>query len=630
MSETQKVIARSFARLSSGQRYAQPSDNSAAYFTSQRLQTINRGLVQANQNISMAQSLLQTTQSALQSQSEILQKMRELSVRGSSDLLSVEDRKALQLEMQSLLGEFNRITQSTEFNGQNVLASDQTFNFMSSSTSQTTEIQWQGTQSSETLKKEVASGSFSSTTYSIGVGGSNLRTADFNNDGIEDVAMSTSTGIRVQLGKGDGTFSSTKTLSGVNGAQFEVADLNGDNVMDLVSSVSGQAYGTVYLGAGDGTFTAGSTMSLINAIFRRFKFADLNGDGHLDLYGTYRTGTSGGFLSYLNDGQGNFSLQGTRTVFTPGGFSSALPSDLNHGDFNGDGIVDVVVGYTAGIDGTATYTLLGNGDGSFSSPSLLTSAGDESPTNILVDDLNGDSLDDIIMGVSSQFSFPSTSRILIFLSAGGGTFSQHQLNSLEENSGLANLQLVDTTGDGTNELVYSSGGQLLAARLNSNGTFDFNNATVLLHSINTNHPHVFLRLNDDSAYDIASVNSTAQSLTAHLSNTKLVSDMQALNLGSTALAQTAIEILDRAIQEISSRQTSISIAETGLEFRVTQNLKYFESIESARSAIQDADFAEESSNLVAAQILQQAQIAALAQANTSQQVTLQLLSSIKI
>jgi flagellin len=58
---------------------------------------------------------------ALQTTTDILQRVRTLAVEGASDITSTDDRKNLQDEVQQLLLEVNRISQNTNFNGQNLL-----------------------------------------------------------------------------------------------------------------------------------------------------------------------------------------------------------------------------------------------------------------------------------------------------------------------------------------------------------------------------------------------------------------------------------------------------------------------------------------------------------------------------
>jgi flagellin len=106
------------------------------------------------------------------------------------------------------------------------------------------------------------------------------------------------------------------------------------------------------------------------------------------------------------------------------------------------------------------------------------------------------------------------------------------------------------------------------------------------------------------------------------SQTKTVSN---IDVSSAAGAQKAIGILDDAISEVSKIQGELGAVNNRLDFTVSNLSNVSENAESARSRIQDADFAAESANLSRAQVLQQAGQAMLAQANSAPQQVLSLL-----
>lgn len=79
------------------------------------------GLNQAAQNSQDAINLLQAAEGALNETEVILQRMRELSVQGANDTLTVSDRNNIVDEMQALSREIVRIASATQFNTQNLL-----------------------------------------------------------------------------------------------------------------------------------------------------------------------------------------------------------------------------------------------------------------------------------------------------------------------------------------------------------------------------------------------------------------------------------------------------------------------------------------------------------------------------
>jgi len=112
-----------------------------------------------------------------------------------------------------------------------------------------------------------------------------LAVGDFNGDGILDLAVSDLYGldstVTVLLGNGDGTFTTGSTLRvGTNAASIAVADFNQDGIPDLATVTDTTI--TMLLGNGDGTFTTGPTPSL-GSPASGLAVADFNGDGTPDL-----------------------------------------------------------------------------------------------------------------------------------------------------------------------------------------------------------------------------------------------------------------------------------------------------------------------------------------------------------
>ena len=98
-----------------------------------------------------------------------------------------------------------------------------------------------------------------------------------------------------------------------------------------------------------------------------------------------------------------------------------------------------------------------------------------------------------------------------------------------------------------------------------------------------------------------------------------------VDLTSQTSASAAIAIIDGAISKVSSMRSSLGAVENRLEHTVSNLMNISEKTESSRSRIQDADFAAESAKLSKAQVLKQAGVGMLAQANASSQLVLQLL-----
>ena len=98
-----------------------------------------------------------------------------------------------------------------------------------------------------------------------------------------------------------------------------------------------------------------------------------------------------------------------------------------------------------------------------------------------------------------------------------------------------------------------------------------------------------------------------------------------IDLSTAEGAQQAIGITDAAITTINNSRADIAAIQNRLESTISNLSNISENISAARSQIQDADFAEETANLTRNQILQQAGISILSQANALPQQILALL-----
>ncbi len=107
----------SMAKLSSGFRINQASDDAAGLAISESLKAQLRGLHQANRNANDGISLVQVAEGGLGEVSNMLVRLRELGVQAASDTISDRERKLTNIEYGELKLEIQRISQSTKFNG---------------------------------------------------------------------------------------------------------------------------------------------------------------------------------------------------------------------------------------------------------------------------------------------------------------------------------------------------------------------------------------------------------------------------------------------------------------------------------------------------------------------------------
>lgn len=121
LTASQSSLSTSITRLSSGLRINSAKDDAAGLSISERFTSQIRGLTQAARNANDGISLAQTAEGALGGAGTILQRIRELAVQSANATNSASDRSALNQEVTQLTSELNRIAQTTQFNGQNLL-----------------------------------------------------------------------------------------------------------------------------------------------------------------------------------------------------------------------------------------------------------------------------------------------------------------------------------------------------------------------------------------------------------------------------------------------------------------------------------------------------------------------------
>ncbi len=114
-------LSRSMERLSSGYKLNRAGDNPAGVAISHKMKAQIDGLDQAKSNTTDAQSVLRIADGALNEASSILQRMRELCVQAANDTNSLDERTAIQDEIEKLTQEVDRISSDTEYNTKTLL-----------------------------------------------------------------------------------------------------------------------------------------------------------------------------------------------------------------------------------------------------------------------------------------------------------------------------------------------------------------------------------------------------------------------------------------------------------------------------------------------------------------------------
>ena len=118
---TNDTLAKSTEKLSSGYRINRAGDDAAGLAISEKMRSQIRGLDQASTNAQDGISVVQIAEGALAETHDILQRMNELATQASNDTNTTVDRSAIQLEINALVSEINRIQSTTQFNTMDLL-----------------------------------------------------------------------------------------------------------------------------------------------------------------------------------------------------------------------------------------------------------------------------------------------------------------------------------------------------------------------------------------------------------------------------------------------------------------------------------------------------------------------------
>jgi flagellin len=121
LNRIQEQMKSSLSKLSSGSRIPTAKDDAAGLAIGEVLDALMRETGQSMNNISDGLSMLQVAEGATQEISNNLGRIRELSVQAQNGTYSDQDRAAIQQEVDQLTAEIDRISQSADFNGKELL-----------------------------------------------------------------------------------------------------------------------------------------------------------------------------------------------------------------------------------------------------------------------------------------------------------------------------------------------------------------------------------------------------------------------------------------------------------------------------------------------------------------------------
>ncbi len=121
LSKNDRLMGQAMERLSTGKRINSASDDAAGLAISSRMTAQIKGLDQAARNANDAIAMIQTADGASIELANMLQRMRELAIQSITETNTATDRSNLNVEFVALQAEILRVSESTQWNGENIL-----------------------------------------------------------------------------------------------------------------------------------------------------------------------------------------------------------------------------------------------------------------------------------------------------------------------------------------------------------------------------------------------------------------------------------------------------------------------------------------------------------------------------
>ena len=292
-----------------------------------------------------------------------------------------------------------------------------------------------------------------------------LVAADFNNDGKKDFAIigpgfAPSQGVsRVEVALGDGNGSFTRKSVSIFGFATQLsgittADFNNDGKFDLAVTQSQNGTVTILLNDGTGGFPTDGFSApsiFVGAQPSSIKAGDFNNDNKSDL--VVITPGSNTFAVLVGNGSGGFTNVASSTLQG----TSSFVDDVDIGDFDGDGKSDLAI-----VRSGASVVDVRRGDGTGLFFSFAVAPVQGIPVSVVVRDFSGDGKPDIAVS-NTLFESPlRQSSVTVFINNGGAGFNP---GTTYPTDAAGVLGIGDFNSDNKPDLIVSSGALFIGSNM---------------------------------------------------------------------------------------------------------------------------------------------------------------------
>ncbi|MBN3563486.1 flagellin N-terminal helical domain-containing protein [Aliamphritea spongicola] len=560
-------------RLSSGKRINSAADDAAGLAISNRMTSQINGLNQAVRNANDGVSMIQTAEGALDETTNILQRMRELSIQSANGTYDSGNRSTLNAEVQQLISEIDRISETTKFNGLQILDGS------------LGEVSLQvGADANETIALEIGA------TNAKALGGSSGDiTGEAVANGLADLQL---IGSGTGAGNANAVFSiNDQTISSLSGAASvdeALSIMNAD--LDGFGAKASTTVEWTASGVGDGVLLGGTdklTITVTDNFGNTSQTLEITDTSSLNEVVDKINAAGGDLQASIND-EGKLQIVGDDIN------SIAVNGDTTQGD-DAAGVV------TAGE--TANFSLVFE-DTSTDQRGVkieASNSGAAAAALALGVDLHDDNGNLLSGSLTGTADLSGTT-----INAGDIEINGVEIGAITGGTGIAETQAntvkaINEASDQTGVVAYTtSTGIALRSSAQEEISIEY------AETANTANVLALTALQERNALEGAG-------------------SVASLDISTVDGAQKAIGVIDKALEQINSTRGDLGAVNNRLDFTVNNLSNVSENVSAARSRIEDADFAAESANLSRAQVLQQAGSAMLAQANAAPQQVLSLL-----
>lgn len=672
LESSQNAQSQALQRLSSGLRINGAKDDAAGLAISNRIDAQVRGLNVANRNAGDGVSLAQTAEGALNSITTSLQRVRELALQSANGSNTDLERSSLQEEVEQLKAEIQSISEKTNFNGQSLLdGSFQDTGFQTGANvgdridvsinettvdtlgaAATAGVTSNNSKTALTAEQTIAAGDLTingaaisapvgsndDTSFALQGSSAISKAAAINAEtdltGVTATANpNTVEGTTIAAGViGTGVVAETVAINGVD-IELQLAEVEAETALTAVADTINTKSDLTGVTASVVETSTGFRVDLTSEDGRNIT-VDTTTGGAED-FGLVDDGTDGTAVTFIGDvtltsDDGSDINVGSNTQnidnfgFEKGTYSgnkAALVGDngndgtraaLQAGDLT---LNNVSVGATKAGDDTASSTL--SSSSGIALAAAINRVSDQSGVSATVNENRVYSGAVTVTGTDFDISINGT-QITGAMGADLATNLTTTIDAINAKSGLTGVTAEAL--DNNQYTLVAEDGRNIELTVTTAGDSGFTAAENYVAGVTLEAAGEFsvgtLTGNNERA-GFNAVGSFGGSESGTL--------LKDVDISTLEGAEEAITAIDNAINQVASEQAKLGAIQNRFESTISNNSVSSENLSAANSRIRDADFAAETAALSKSQVLQQAGISVLSQANARPQQVLSLL-----